>query len=272
MYPEVSGISRFSRRFRQRLNKFPYILATLPSKSADDLSRATCEGGSEMNPTQHSSQFWKTQLFETLQSSDFSESVFRKKPFALPKAAPELRKQLGLDRIVGILQTGHANCWLPLNGQLPPNANGRLTAEDAMSGFTSGRTVLIRHSEQADRFIQSLAERFAHDYNADVDIQLFGTPASHVGFGWHYDIEEVFIVQASGVKTYNVRANLQPGPYTSVYVPKDFNDFLLRAAAEEQEVTLAAGDLLYLPAGTWHTARAVTDSWHFSIGLTLHGA
>ena len=38
-------------------------------------------------------------------------------------------------------------------------------------------------------------------------VQLFVTPAETHGFSWHYDAEEVFIVQTAGVKDYLLREN-----------------------------------------------------------------
>ena len=211
-----------------------------------------------------------TSVFDILLSPGFMRETYRKKPLAKPSAALDLRKTLNWDRVIAILSKPHANCWLAHNGVLAEHATGLLTPETAMNGFTSGRTVLIRHSEQADPLIQRLAERFATEFSADVDIQLFGTPTGQTGFGWHYDLEEVFIIQSSGTKTYYLRANRDPGPYLDVYSPKSMDDLATRTQGDELIVTLAPGDFLYLPAGYWHTARAETDSWHYSIGLTVN--
>ena len=36
------------------------------------------------------------------------------------------------------------------------------------------------------------------DFAAPVDVHLYCTPAGQPGFGWHYDAEDVFVLQTAG--------------------------------------------------------------------------
>ena len=47
--------------------------------------------------------------------------------------------------------------------------------------------------------------RPSRSFHAPVDIQVYLTPDQHQAFGWHYDLEEVFIIQVQGCKEYSLR-------------------------------------------------------------------
>src|SRR5262249_22517361 len=98
-----------------------------------------------------------------------------------------------------------------------------------------------------------------------VAIQLYATPRGYYSFTWHYDAEEVFILQTAGSKQYYLRENtVNPHPKLEA-MPKDMH--------YEKETTptigalLIAGDWLYIPGGWWHVAKAPEDSLSVSIGI-----
>jgi hypothetical protein len=129
-----------------------------------------------------------------------------------------------------------------------------------------GAGIVVRRAQERERSLRSLALRFEQEFAADAQIQLFVTAAGTQGFGWHYDLEDVVIIQTLGVKTYYFRANTRQ-PKLDPKIPPDFT--LVR---EERSpvlgCTLAAGDALYLPRGMWHAARAVEESFSISLGLS----
>jgi 50S ribosomal protein L16 3-hydroxylase len=90
------------------------------------------------------------------------------------------------------------------------------------------------------------------------------TPDQSQAFGWHYDLEEVFIIQVQGCKEYTVRQNtLNPWPVWD-NLPAD-----MRYDREISRVRLTcrleAGDWLYIPSGWWHMAQTQSASSHLSM-------
>ena len=127
--------------------------------------------------------------------------------------------------------------------------------------FAGGEGLVVRRAERHPS-VRALADAVATDLPGEIHVQLFATPASGQSFGWHYDDEEVFIVQTEGCKTFYFRAN-------SVVRDLGTPDFA-RVREETSPVmacTLEVGDWLYLPRGWWHAARAEADSLHLSIGV-----
>ena len=128
-----------------------------------------------------------------------------------------------------------------------------------------GVGICIRHAERHDDALASLAERLESELTGRAQIQLFVTPGGTHGFGWHFDAEEVFILQTAGVKDYYFRENT-----VSPRVPSRQPDFS-RIRDERtvlQTARLIAGDCLYVPRFWWHMARSVEDSLSISLGLT----
>ena len=87
------------------------------------------------------------------------------------------------------------------------------TIDDAQRLVQEGYTLLVRHAERHDPRLERLAQEFANDFAAPVNIHMYCTPGGQYGFGWHYDAEEVFIVQTTGRKEYSLRKNtVNPWP------------------------------------------------------------
>lgn len=210
------------------------------------------------------------ELLSPIPFSDFEREYLFKKPFAVPAKALRFRKLIGWPLLFEIFSSGYNECWLPKAGRLPEDpklATGILKIEDAISAFEQeGRSVVVRHSERAHPELKAIAKDFADFFGDPIDIQLYATPPEQEGFDWHYDIEEVFVIQSSGEKEFRLRIPKVPPPLDRVTLPKtlDFeNDFI----GPEIRCHLKAGDWLYIPAGVWHKARALTPSFHLSVGV-----
>jgi hypothetical protein len=132
-------------------------------------------------------------------------------------------------------------------------------------GFARGWSMVIRHVERHDARLAALSDEFARRLDGTSHVQVFVTPRGRRGFGWHYDLEEVLVLQTVGRKQYWFREN--------TVVPRErlpSVDFaaVARESSPLMTTTLIAGDFLHLPSGTWHVARAEEDALHLSIGIT----
>lgn len=81
------------------------------------------------------------------------------------------------------------------------------------------------------------------------------------GFNLHYDVQPIFLIQIAGAKHWWYSEQPQtpmPRVYSSQWQEKPDLDSL-------QRTVLEPGDVLYLPAFSWHRARAEG----FSLGITL---
>jgi ribosomal protein L16 Arg81 hydroxylase len=113
--------------------------------------------------------------------------------------------------------------------------------------------------------VAALARSVAHDLPGQQRTIVFATAKGTSGFGWHFDREEVFILQTAGDKSYYFRANtVSPRPFHPE--PQAFGDYG-KEMSPLMSARLHAGDWLYLPSGYWHAAHAHEDSLSVSIGV-----
>ena len=139
------------------------------------------------------------------------------------------------------------------------------TESDTQRLVNEGYTLLVRHAERHDDRLADVAAAFASDFAAPVNIHMYCTPGGQFGFGWHYDAEEVFIVQTTGRKEYRLRKNtVNPWP-TEETLPADMH--YEREIMPLVRCELAAGDWLYIPSGYWHMGESRETAISLAIGV-----
>jgi len=144
------------------------------------------------------------------------------------------------------------------------------SAAQATDLLNQGHTLLVRHAERHDERLAEVAAAFACNFAAPVNIHLYCTPAGEFGFGWHYDAEEVFLVQTTGRKEYSLRKNtVHPWPLAET-LPADMH--FEREIMPVMRCELAAGDWLYVPSGYWHMGRSKKTAISLAIGIQPHAA
>jgi hypothetical protein len=195
----------------------------------------------------------------------FVADFYLREPFALPSTGQELVHLAAweiLPRILG--QVPEPDVLVVRNGRYFPEIQPR-SAQQVECLFAAGFSIVIRNAERHDSGLLDLCSAFAQELKARVAVQLYATPAGFHGFGWHYDAEEVFILQTSGCKEYFLRrTTVHPSPVWDA-MPKDMQYGLETSSL--QASTLVTGDVLYIPAGMWHMARAIEPSLSISVGV-----
>ena len=143
---------------------------------------------------------------------DFLHDHYGKTPFAQPHVARCALPLLTWDTLYRILPSCRHDALLVRNGTLCETAFPRCPQEFRRL-FESGHSIVIRRAENHDAGLAQLAGTVDGQYPGEVTIHIFVTPAGHHSFGWHYDCEDVFLVQTAGVKEYLLRENtVNPRP------------------------------------------------------------
>lgn len=203
-------------------------------------------------------------LLGPLRLDEFLERYYLQSPFG--RSADELTSHVApawsliestlasadRDLLVG---SGHQ----PWTGPLPSSLG------EVRELLSQGQTVGFRNVQRNHPWLAQIATEFEAQFAGPVDIHLYCTAAGEAGFGWHYDLEEVFLVQLEGTKEWWLRKNtINPLPVAET-MPDD-----LHFASEGTlalHCTLAPGEWLYIPSGYWHRGRAQSESISLSIGV-----
>jgi len=209
-------------------------------------------------------------LLGDLSLRDFLDRVYTRAPHTKAGGAagftsfpgwPAVEAILGMPEVDGFLAR-EGGMWE--GGRLPP-------LPDVRAQIDQGHTLVIRNAEKHDPELARLAGGFRADFAAEVNVHVYCTPPQRSGFGWHYDPEDVFILQTHGAKEYQLRKNtVNPWPLLA-QMPKD-----LRYEHEVMPLwtcLLRPGDWLYIPTGWWHSARGLEgDSISLAVGLMTPAA
>jgi lysine-specific demethylase/histidyl-hydroxylase NO66 len=133
-------------------------------------------------------------------------------------------------------------------------------AEEHARGATIVLQALHLHWPGAAVYCRELEQALGFPVQANA----YATPAAAQGFAVHHDTHDVFVLQIAGSKRWRIYAPLLELPLKD----QRWSSALGDPGAPVLDVTLAAGDTLYVPRGWPH--EAVTDradSLHLTIGL-----
>lgn len=196
---------------------------------------------------------------------EFFASHFQKAPWAEPDSARDSTSLLTWDKVAGLISAPQRpDMIISRKGQFLSGIEPS-TVDEAQSLFASGCTIVLRNVERFDDELRALSRRFEDELEGEVNLHTFATPIGETGFGWHYDCEDVFIVQTAGTKEYHLRRNtVNPEPVRSA-MPRDMQ--YGKETSPAVSCTLVAGDWLYIPRGWWHTAKGLDDCLSISAGI-----
>jgi ribosomal protein L16 Arg81 hydroxylase len=204
------------------------------------------------------------QLLGSLTTAAFFEDNFLKLPLARPGGCGHLAHLGGWEAIGHILAGRAADVLVGREGR-KADVPTPTSADEARALLAQGLTVGIRQAHRHHAGLAELAASFHEDFAAPIDVHVYCTPAGQPGLGWHYDAEDVFILQTLGPKEWQLRKNtVNPWPLVET-LPADMR--YQREIMPVLRCTLAAGDWLYVPGGYWHSTRAVEESISLSVGV-----
>ncbi|WP_405590638.1 JmjC domain-containing protein [Streptomyces sp. NBC_01190] len=150
-----------------------------------------------------------------------------------------------------------------LQGHLRPHAVNRLVR--------SGATLAMNDLEQVCEPLGDLCRRLVLETGQSVTSAAFLTPPASFGLAAHHDTESVLLIQTHGSKVWQVREPARPEPLAHekhVKLSAEDADRVARRAPDV-EVTLRAGDALWIPRGWLHGAATTEESsLHVTIGFT----
>jgi ribosomal protein L16 Arg81 hydroxylase len=208
------------------------------------------------------------QLLGDFPAATFLEQHFYRQPYASPGGCARLANRTAAEwtaagtceRLLG--QTG-LDLLVTREGQ--PWPGPVLDQASGQAALVEGYTLCLRQADRHDPALAQLAADFHQDFLAPIDVHVYCTPAGKPGFSWHYDAEDVFILQTEGKKDWWLRKNtVNPWPLVET-IPADMR--YEREIMPALHCTLAAGDWLYIPAGYWHRTAASELSTSLSVGI-----
>ncbi|HQU46636.1 MAG TPA: cupin domain-containing protein, partial [Pirellulales bacterium] len=132
--------------------------------------------------------------------------------------------------------------------------------------YEQGKSVVIMAMQHRWPAVAELCRQLEAVFHCPVHANLYLTPPGSQGFAAHFDTHEVFVLQLDGTKQWRLFGAAEELPLASDSVPLS-----RRPTKPTQEVTLIAGDLLYLPRGHIHEAStSEVASLHLTVGVNVY--
>ncbi len=146
----------------------------------------------------------------------------------------------------------------------PGSFSGSARVDKVAAEHAAGATIVLQglhlHWHPAALYCRELETAL----NCPVQANAYSTPASAQGFGVHHDTHDVLVLQVAGRKRWRIYDPRLELPLKAQRWSEELGD----PGPPVDDVTLEAGDTLYLPRGWPHEAAAAdAASLHITVGL-----
>ena len=148
----------------------------------------------------------------------------------------------------------------------PTSFSGTAQVERVAAHFEGGATIVLQalqhyHPPLAE-FCRELERELGHPTQANA----YYTPASAQGFKVHHDTHDVLCLQVEGEKRWLIYAPLLELPLKHQKYTAEMGD----PGEPVMDITMRAGDTLYLPRGWLHQAMTSDEpSLHLTVGVNV---
>jgi ribosomal protein L16 Arg81 hydroxylase len=131
--------------------------------------------------------------------------------------------------------------------------------------FADDYTVVINNLDRKNVIVAQFCREIERVCFFNTNANLYLTRANTQGLDHHYDDQDVFILQIQGEKIWRIYETRAELPLDDVPYERLECD-----ASTYQEYLLQAGDVLYIPRGFIHEARALcTTSMHLTLSVSV---
>lgn len=218
-------------------------------ESFSDLIQPICVQDFEAN-------YWEKQVLHIQRDNpDFFSSLFSIKD--LDKVLEYSRPRGSSLKVVKSQQ--------PMNPTIYENKDGSLNLNQLYTAYADGYTIVINEIQRFWDPIKTLVENIRNYTSHNAVANLYLTPENEKALSPHYDSHDVFALQISGEKHWILYDDTHfKTPLLNSFQPIFQREHLTGA----REITMRAGDIMYMPRGVPHEAYTTgQSSMHITIGV-----
>ncbi len=212
-------------------------------------------------------------LLNPITVEDFNENYWDKKTLLIRREDSSYYESLltisKIDEVLDLHRPKGSSLMVVKNQEpLAPakyeNKDGSLNLNQLYAAYGDGYTIVIN---EIDRFwspIKNLCQNARQLLSHKTKGNMYLTPSNQKALLPHYDTHDVFVIQISGKKHWKIYDGQYKTPLVNSFQPIFQREQLQNA----QEITLNAGDMMYIPRGIPHEAYTTDDSsLHLTIGV-----
>ena len=149
----------------------------------------------------------------------------------------------------------------------PKPFTGVVDPDRVAEAFADGSTLVLQALHHTWPPLARFCRALEAELGSGVQANSYYTPRRSQGFAVHHDTHDVFVLQIAGEKHWRIYEPLLELPLKA----QRWSSSLGSPGSTVLELTLRAGDTLYLPRGWLHDAlTSETDSLHITVGINVH--
>lgn len=213
------------------------------------------------------------ELIYPFELEDFKNNYWEKETLLIQRGNPEYYKSLfsidNVDELLDLHRPKGKSIRIvknqePLNASKYENPDGSLNLNQIYAGYADGYTVVVNEIERFWKPLKSLCQNISSSLNHSTVANMYLTPANQKALLPHYDTHDVYVVQVHGKKHWKIYDADYQTPLVNSFQPV----FQREQLKNMREITLNAGDLMYIPRGIPHEAVTSDESsLHLTIGV-----
>ncbi|KLI64204.1 cupin domain-containing protein [Aurantiacibacter marinus] len=214
-------------------------------------------------------------LIAPLSADEFFAQYYERSVFRSPVKHPDIVDLLSLDRIDEIISDselpataiGMAKSGQGLESSEFIGGNNAVDRGAVLDNFRNGATIILPQLHFADGKLYSFCLGLEREFGARVQTNVYLTPPEAHGFGVHYDNHDVFVIQVSGAKEWEIYGSRDGLPFRG----EGFRKGVDETGELKEKFVLSAGECLYVPRGTAHRApnHGNEPSLHITVGILV---
>ncbi|MCC5613122.1 cupin domain-containing protein, partial [Nostoc sp. CHAB 5834] len=209
-----------------------------------------------INPKTNIKDFYD--LIQPLDIRDFEATYWEKQAIHIERDDPDYFASLfsiaDLDNVLAYSRPRGSALRVvknqqPLTPTIYENQDGSLNLNQLYAAYADGHTIVINEIQRYWDPIKILVENICHHMSHHVVANLYLTPQNEKALSPHYDAHDVFALQIAGEKHWL----LYDDAYFKTPLLHSFQPVFQREQLTgAREITMKAGDILYMPRGVPH--------------------
>ncbi|MCK8496018.1 cupin domain-containing protein [Spirosoma sp. RP8] len=215
-----------------------------------------------------------TDLFQPIGIEDFEANYWEQKVLHVKRDDSNFFSSLfsieDLDRVLEYNRPRGSSLRVvknqqPMNPTIYENKDGSINLNQLYTAYADGHTIVVNEVQRFWDPLKVLVENMRQYMSHQVVANLYLTPENEKALSPHYDSHDVFALQISGEKHWL----LYDDTYCKTPLVHSFQPVFQREhLTGARQVTLKAGDIMYIPRGVPHEAFTTDQSsMHITIGV-----
>lgn len=214
-------------------------------------------------------------LISPIDTKDFFENFWERQPLIVNRDDPGFYRHLlsieAIDSVLTSLNLRHPVIRLAQLEETPKAEDytlrdGRIDVLAVSKFFSKGATIVLDQMQRRLPTLAALSGDMEAEFGGPFQTNIYLTPPNGGGFKVHYDTHDVFVLQISGSKEWEI----YDSPIELPMPGQNHETAGVEPGSVTQRFTLNAGDMVYIPRGYYHKARASSDaSLHITLGAML---